>query len=52
MSVAATANGKASKNVRPLAPNRSGGGASSPLDLGSAEVTPEFLQAHLDSMQS
>ena len=51
MSAAAGANGNASKSVRPLAPNRSGGGASNPLELRTAEVTPEFLQAHLDSMR-
>lgn len=52
MSAAASANGKASKSVRPLAPNRSGGGASSALESSTAEVTPEFLQAHLDAMHS
>ena len=51
MTVAAQANGNASKSVRPLAPNRSGGGASNPLEISTAEVTPEFLQAHLDSMR-
>ena len=50
MTVAAQANGNASKSVRPLAPNRSGGGASNVLDSNKAEVTPEFLQAHLDAM--
>jgi hypothetical protein len=52
MTVAAQANGNASKSVRPLAPNRSGGGASNPLDISTPEVTPEFLQAHLDAMNS
>ena len=51
LTAAAQANGNASKSVRPLAPNRSGGGASNALDSNKAEVTPEFLQAHLDSMR-
>ena len=50
MTAAARANGNASKSVRPLAPNRSGGGASNPLEISTPEVTPEFLQAHLDAM--
>jgi len=52
MSAAVSANGNASKRVRPLAPNRSGGGTSSALESNKAEVTPEFLQAHLDAMHS
>ena len=52
MTAAAQANGNASKSVRPLAPNRSGGGASNVLDSNKAEVTPEFLQAHLDAMHN
>jgi|TARA_R110000824_G_scaffold50926_1_gene141965 hypothetical protein len=52
MSVAATGNSKASKNSGPLAPTRTSGGSGNPLELEKAEVTPEFLQAHLDAMRS
>ena len=52
MSVAASANGNASKNSGPLAPGRTSGGAGNALESNKAEVTPEFLQAHLDAMHS
>ena len=52
MSVAASANGNASKNSGPLAPGRTSGGAGNALESNQAEVTPEFLQAHLDAMHS
>jgi hypothetical protein len=50
MNVAASANGNASKNSGPLAPGRTNSGAGNALDIGQAEATPEFLQAHLDAM--
>ena len=52
MSVAASANGNASKNSGPLAPGRTSGGAGNALESNQAEVTPEFLQSHLDAMHS
>jgi len=52
MSVAANANGNASRNSGPLAPGRSSSGTGNALDIGQAEATPEFLQAHLDSMRN
>ena len=52
MSIAAQQNGNASKQSRPLAPGRSNGGVGSSMELQSAEVTPEFLQAHLDAMHN
>ena len=50
MNVAASANGNASKNSGPLAPGRTNSGAGNAFDIGQAEATPEFLQAHLDAM--
>ena len=50
MNVAASANGNASKNSGPLAPGRTNSGTGNALDIGQAEATPEFLQAHLDAM--
>jgi hypothetical protein len=52
MTVAASANGNASKNTGPLAPGRSSSGSGNALDSNKAEVTPEFLQAHLDAMHN
>jgi hypothetical protein len=52
MNVAASANGNASKNSGPLAPGRTNSGAGNVLDSNQAEVTPEFLQAHLDAMHN
>ena len=52
MSVAASANGNASKNSGPLAPGRSSSGSGNALESNKAEVTPEFLQAHLDAMHN
>ena len=52
MSIAAQQNGNASKQSRPLAPGRSNGGVGSSMELQSAEVTPEYLQAHLDAMHN
>jgi len=52
MNVAASANGNASKNSGPLAPGRTNSGTGNALDSDKAEVTPEFLQAHLDAMHN
>jgi len=52
MSAAAQTNGNASKRTGPLAPSRTGGGAPSPTELEQAEVTPEFLKAHLEAMHN
>ena len=52
MSAAAAGNGKASKSTGPLAPGRSSGGVENAMDIETAEVTPEFLQAHLDAMHN
>ena len=52
MKVAASANGNASKNSGPLAPGRTNSGTGNVLDSNKAEVTPEFLQAHLDAMHN
>tara|TARA_R100000656_G_scaffold55678_1_gene43704 strand:- start:687 stop:1781 length:1095 start_codon:yes stop_codon:yes gene_type:complete len=52
MNVAASANGNASKNSGPLAPGRTNSGTGNALESNKAEVTPEFLQAHLDAMHS
>ena len=43
---------KASKDSGPLAPSGNSGSHSGSGFLESAEVTPEFLQAHLDRMHS
>ena len=50
MTVAETSNGQASKRSRPLAPGVGNSGTTSVVELNQAEVTPEFLQAHLDAM--
>lgn len=42
----------ARKNTGPLAPSRSSGGSSDADDLKTAEVTPEFLQYHLDQLNN
>ena len=52
MNVATSANGNASKNSGPLAPGRTNSGTGDALESNKAEVTPEFLQAHLDSMHN
>jgi hypothetical protein len=52
MNVAASANGNASKNSGPLAPGRTNSGTGNALESNKAEVTPEFLQAHLDAMHN
>ena len=52
MNVAASANGNASKNSGPLAPGRTNSGTGNVLESNKAEVTPEFLQAHLDAMHN
>lgn len=52
MSAAVQSNGNASKRSGPLAPSRTGGGAPPPTELGQAEVTPEFLQAHLEALHN
>ena len=52
MNVVASANGNASKNSGPLAPGRTSSGSGNVMELDSANVTPEFLQAHLDAMHS
>jgi len=52
MKIAAQQSGNASKSARPLAPGRSNGGVGNATTLDTAEVTPEFLQAHLDAMHS
>jgi len=50
MTVAGTSNGQASKRSRPLAPGVGNSGTVNAAELTQAEVTPEFLQAHLDAM--
>jgi hypothetical protein len=50
MKIAAQQN--ASKSSGPLAPGRNSGGVGSATMLDTAEVTPEFLQAHLDAMHN
>jgi hypothetical protein len=52
MSVASAGKSKASKSSGPLAPGRTSGGPGNPLNTDQAEVTPEFLQAHLEQMRS
>lgn len=42
----------ARKSSGPLAPSRSSGGSSDVDDLKTAEVTPEFLQYHLDQLNN
>ena len=50
MRIASQQNGNASNGARPLAPGRNSGGVGNASTLDTAEVTPEFLQAHLDAM--
>jgi len=50
MNVAAPANSRARKNTGPLAPSAGNSGTVNVTDLKTPEVTPEFLQAHLDAM--
>jgi len=50
MKVAGTSNGNARKRSGPLAPSSGNSGAVNVTALGTPEVTPEFLQAHLDAM--
>jgi hypothetical protein len=52
MKIAALQNGNASRSAGPLAPGRNNGGVGSATMLDTAEVTPEFLQAHLDAMHN
>ena len=52
MRIASQQNGNASKSSRPLAPSRGNSGTGSAKGLETAEVTPEFLQAHLDAMHN
>ena len=52
MRIASQQNGNASKSSRPLAPSRGNSGTGNAKSLESAEVTPEFLQAHLDAMKN
>jgi len=52
MRIASQQNGNASKSSRPLAPSRGNSGTGNSVGLETAEVTPEFLQAHLDAMQN
>ena len=50
MSVASPGKGSARKRSGPLAPGTGNSGSGNVKDLESAEVTPEFLRAHLDAM--
>ena len=50
MNVAAPAYSRARKNTGPLAPSAGNSGTVNVTDLKTPEVTPEFLQAHLDAM--
>jgi len=52
MRIASQQNGNASRSSRPLAPSRGNSGTGSVTALQSAEITPEFLLAHLDAMQN
>ena len=52
MGVAGGSNSKASRRSGPLAPSSGNSGATSTADLNQAEVTPEFLRAHLDALHS
>jgi hypothetical protein len=52
MGVAGGSNSKASRRSGPLAPSSGNSGTSNVRDLQQAEVTPEFLQAHLDAMRN
>ena len=50
MGVAGGSKSKASKRSGPLAPSAGNSGTVNVTDLKTPEVTPEFLQAHLDAM--
>ena len=50
MGVAGNSKSKASRRSGPLAPSTGNSGAVNVTALGTPEVTPEFLQAHLDAM--
>ena len=50
MDVAGGSKSKASRRSGPLAPGSGNSGAINAMNSNQAEVTPEFLQAHLDAM--
>ena len=50
MGVAGGSKGNASRRSGPLAPGSGNSGAINAMNSNQAEVTPEFLQAHLDAM--
>jgi hypothetical protein len=50
MGVAGGSKVKASRRSGPLAPGSGNSGTVDAMNLNKAEVTPEFLQAHLDAM--
>jgi len=50
MDVAGGSKSKASRRSGPLAPSSGNSGAINAMNSNQAEVTPEFLQAHLDAM--
>ena len=52
MGVAGGSKSNASKRSGPLAPSSGNSGATSAAELNQAEVTPEFLRAHLDALHS
>jgi hypothetical protein len=52
MDVAGGSKVKASRRSGPLAPGSGNSGTTNATDLKQAEVTPEFLQAHLDALHS
>ena len=52
MGVAGGSKVKASRSSGPLAPSSGNSGTGNVRELQTAEVTPEFLQAHLDAMHN
>jgi hypothetical protein len=50
MGVAGGSKSKASRRSGPLAPGSGNSGTANAMNSNQAEVTPEFLQAHLDAM--
>jgi len=52
MGVAGGPKSTASRRSGPLAPSSGNSGTGNVRDLQQAEVTPEFLQAHLDAMRN
>jgi len=50
MGVAGGSKDKASRRSGPLAPGSGNSGTVDAMNSNKAEVTPEFLQAHLDAM--